>query len=416
MTTLTCTSSPAALVLALTALDGEERTPGSLLVANEAAAPEVVPDWWPGLPGLTGRFTAVVSWNDLIAPLHPTAWLPAPEAAPMFARLVLGRLHLDAPPDHLVLDSLTAGPGRVLVAAFPDAAVTVVTASPLAYGPTAAHLGSDVLERVERHWFVDSIPGLTPLLLADGPVPPRPVAADAYRAALADALPAPTVTGAVLLGEDWAGRGALAPAAERAMHLDAITRLVAAGHRTITFAPHHAAGPATWTGLVAAAGRLGATLTVGPPATAHEAYLAATPDLVVGTAAAALFLASRAATIATRAVLDALTPYEHPDRIPVTLADVTLPRLDGTRTPDVDLHLLVDTVAYCMRHTLQPDLRARAQTWLAGHRDPKPYLRKKRLESLGLVATPAARAEPAPKAGATAVLRAAERLKARLRR
>ena len=47
-----------------------------LIVSNNAAIPEVtVPlDRTPGFAALRSRFDAIHSWNELIAPLHPSEW------------------------------------------------------------------------------------------------------------------------------------------------------------------------------------------------------------------------------------------------------------------------------------------------------------------------------------------------------
>ncbi len=55
-----------------------------LLVTNNAANPEITPgvDAMSGFDRLSGRFDEVLSWNETIAPFHPSGWAPARRRRP----------------------------------------------------------------------------------------------------------------------------------------------------------------------------------------------------------------------------------------------------------------------------------------------------------------------------------------------
>ena len=61
-----------------------------LVISNNAEAPEAQPgpQAQPGFAELAGRFDAVVSWNDVVYPFHPTQWRPRASDATLWERLV----------------------------------------------------------------------------------------------------------------------------------------------------------------------------------------------------------------------------------------------------------------------------------------------------------------------------------------
>jgi hypothetical protein len=132
----------------------------------------------------------------------------------------------------------------------------------------------------------------------------------------------------------------------------------------------------------------------GQPAEAW--FAAAHPELVVSCFSTALFTAAQyfglpVATVGTELVLRRLTPYQNSNRVPLTLADAALPRLqpDGslTRPDPVDLDHLVRAVGYCMQPTRNPDLLTDAAQYLERH-GPERYFVKRRLSRVGLAPAP----------------------------
>lgn len=125
------------------------------------------------------------------------------------------------------------------------------------------------------------------------------------------------------------------------------------------------------------------------------------PSLVVGVFSTGLSTASRyyglpIATVGTELMLDRITPYQNSNRIPVTIADATMPRLaeDGTvhppriaaeRVTEELLPLLV-AVSYCMQNSVYPHLRDEAAAYLARELNDttRRYFKKRRLTALRL--------------------------------
>ncbi|WP_306291638.1 polysialyltransferase family glycosyltransferase [Microbispora sp. GKU 823] len=153
--------------------------------------------------------------------------------------------------------------------------------------------------------------------------------------------------------------GLVTAAEEAALHERMLRGLAARGHRTVLFKPHPAAGRRHARELRPVAAELGVDLLVAPETTPAEACFAAhRPELVAGCFSTALVTARRlfglpVAAVGTDLVLERLTPYENSNRIPATIADATLPRIeaDGTITepPAADLAALVGPWATACR-------------------------------------------------------------------
>jgi hypothetical protein len=126
------------------------------------------------------------------------------------------------------------------------------------------------------------------------------------------------------------------------------------------------------------------------------------PSLVVGCFSTSLSTADKlygipVATIGTELVLDRLTPYENSNRMPVTIADATMPRLldsGGIQAPLItperyaeDLTPLVRAIGYCMQAAAYPHLREETAAYLAGYEgDLLRHFKRKRIAALGLSA------------------------------
>ncbi|MFF3944307.1 polysialyltransferase family glycosyltransferase [Streptomyces sp. NPDC001902] len=385
-----------------------------LLVSNNAAVPEIAPalDTAPGFGALRGRFDRVLSWNDTIAPLHPSGWSPRPEDVPLWERHLRRLWDLGGDEVELIVESLHVDPALALVNVFPGAPVEVYADGLMVYGPTRDKLDPLVTTRVGRLLHLDLVPGLRPLLLSEHDVPARLVPAEAFTGVLAgiaehDAAPAPLPEdGALLLGQYLSALGVLTAAEEEELHVRMVRGAVAAGHRTVVFKPHPTA-PAHWSRrLEREAEALGAELTVaGASELAEVLFLRARPRLVVGCFSTALFTASAlyglpVARVGTELVLDRLTPYQNSNRVPVTIADRLLPDLEDRtyreaaeawRPPTAerverDLTPLVRAVGYCMQHQTYAHLRDEAVRYLTDGLDTGTwrYFKRRRLASLAL--------------------------------
>ncbi|MEV7806776.1 polysialyltransferase family glycosyltransferase [Microbispora sp. NPDC088329] len=396
-----------AMTIAAAIDEGRFRDRGRvLLVSNNAAIPEVTPalDEAPGFAALRDRFDRVLSWNEIIAPLHPSDWKPRSIETPMLGRLLRD---LVGEPDELVLESVAVSPSRTLAGLIRDCPITVYSDGLMSYGPTRDPLPQEIAGRITRLLHLDLVPGLAPLLLAEHGVPAEALTDASFaRVAgrVAEAAEAAPRAGAVILGQYLSALGLLTAEEEAGLHARMLRGLAARGHRSVLFKPHPAAGRRHARELRPVAAELGVELLVAAETTPAEACFAAhRPELVAGCFSTALVTARRlfglpVATIGCDLVLERLTPYENSNRIPATIADAALPRLqaDGTlvEPPAADLPALVAAVGYCMQSEAHPGLREAATAYVRAH-GPARYFKKRRLESLGLIDRPRP-AAPAP--------------------
>ncbi|MGN9839873.1 polysialyltransferase family glycosyltransferase [Nonomuraea sp. H19] len=369
-----------------------------LIVSNNAAIPEVaLPlDQTPGFAVLRSRFDEVYSWNELIAPLHPSDWRARVIEVPMMERLVRSHLGLDGV-EELVLESIAVPPARTIAGLVRDCPITVYSDGLMSYGPTRDPLPAEIFRRIGRLIHLDLVPGLTPLLLSEYGVAPEILPGERFLEIVAevtstapDMLPGQ----AIILGQYLSALDIVTPEEEAELHETMLKALAARGYKSIVFKPHPAAGRRHAQLMRAAAEPLGVRLAVaGESVPAEVCFAALRPELVVGCFSTGLVTAQRyfglpVASYGTRLVLDRLSPYENSNRIPVTIVDALLPRLspDGRieQPPGVDLPALVRAVGYCMQAETYPDLRPAALEFDAR------YFKRKRLETLGLVARPTA--------------------------
>jgi hypothetical protein len=390
-----------------------------LLVSNNAAVPEITPalDEAPGFAALRPRFDEVHSWNEIVAPMHPSDWRARVIEVPMTGRLLRSHLELGDGPDELVVESVAVPPARTIAGLLRDCPVTVYSDGLMSYGPTRDPLPTEIAGRITRLLHLDLVPGLAPLLLSEYGVPARTVSGESFLRVLgeipgpggagAGAVPAGGAGTAMILGQYLSALGIVTPEEEDGLHADMLRALAARGCESVLFKPHPAAGRRHARRLREAAAGLGVRLSVaGEAVPAESCFAALRPELVVGCFSTALVTARRhfgleAATVGGELVLERLTPYENSNRVPVTITDALLPRLrpDGSleEPPPVDVRALVRAVGYCMQSEAYPELRAEAAAYLDAH-GPARYFKRQRLTALGLL--PAGPAGPAgPGAG-----------------
>ncbi|MFF3666712.1 polysialyltransferase family glycosyltransferase [Microtetraspora malaysiensis] len=412
-TTLLCASTPLGAMTLAAACDEGRLGPGRriLLVSNDAAIPEITPapDESPGFARIRDRFDEVVSWNAVIAPLHPSEWKARSVEAPMLGRLLAARL---GDPDELVVESIAVPPARTLAGLLRDVPITVYSDGLMSYGPTRFPLPGEIAGRITRLLHLDLVPGLVPLLLSEHGVPPEIVSDSAFHGvverAAGDRSGGPgdgPRREAVIVGQRLSALGILSAAEEAELHAAMLRGLAARGHRAVVFQPHPAAGRRHARELRPVAEELGVELLVADGAAPAEVCFAVhRPRLVVGCFSTALVTARRlfgipAATVGADLVLERLSPYENADRIPATVVDASLPRLrpDGSleEPPPVDLGALVGAVGYCMRAAAYPGLREAAAAYVEANGAAR-YFTRRRLSSLGLLPAPTPPAETPP--------------------
>ncbi|MER6951556.1 polysialyltransferase family glycosyltransferase [Nonomuraea sp. NPDC000554] len=370
-----------------------------LIVSTNAAIPEVaVPlDRTPGFTVLRSRFDEVHSWNDVIAPLHPSDWKARVIEVPMMERLIRSYLDLGQV-DELVLESIAVAPARTIAGLVRDCPITVYSDGLMSYGPTRDPMPAEIFRRITRLLHLDLVPGLTPLLLSEYEVPPVVLPDAAFLAVVREVTAtAPDMMAgqAMILGQYLSALDIVTPDEEAALHETMLRALTARGYRTVVFKPHPSAGRRHSQLLRVAADTLGVRLIVaGESVPAEVCFAALRPELVVGCFSTGLVTAQRyfslpVASYGTELVLDRLTPYENSNRVPVTIVNALLPRLseggEVSAAPRADLQELVRAVGYCMQPEAYPELRPAAGFGF----DPR-YFKRKRLETLALTARPTA--------------------------
>ncbi|MEU6809197.1 polysialyltransferase family glycosyltransferase [Streptomyces sp. NPDC046831] len=412
-TLILCASSLRGAAVLAAALDAGLLEPADrrlLLVANDAANPETAPavDAMPGFGRLRERFDEVLSFNDAVAPFHPRDWAPRADDVPLWERHLRLLWRLGDDEVRLTVESVEAGAGLALCRLFPGTAVDVHCDGLAVYGPTSDRIDPLVGTRVGRLLHLDLVPGLAPLLLAEFGVRPEPVPAASYRdvvgelAGAEDTLPGAGDRPALLLGRCLTAPGVLTGAEEEELHLSMVRGAAALGHRRLVFQAHPAA-PALRSRLLAEeAARLGAELVVlDRPVLAEAAAGRLRPALVAGCSPTALLAAAGlhgvpAARVGTGTLLGRLTPYQHADRVPVTILDALLPGLAGDAAVEAwtpppaervaELSGLLAAVGYAMRPRVRPDLRDAAESYLSTRLSPHTwrYFTRGRLAALAL--------------------------------
>ncbi|MEU4011334.1 alpha-2,8-polysialyltransferase family protein [Streptomyces pseudogriseolus] len=362
-----------------------------LLVCDDAPVPEAAPPWdeVPGFARLRARFDAVLSWNEAIRPFHPAAWTPRTEDVPLLERHFRKLWGLGDGRVELVLGAPDTAPAQSVARVFTGAPLHVYAAGPAGYGPTRGKLDPLIGTRVRQVLHLDLVPGLTPLLLGEFGAPARAIPADAFRAVAKEVASA--VTGvpdgaALVVGERPSDRAG----AEDAPHAELVRAAARRGHDRVVFAPHPASPSRHAAGLRAEAGRLGVDLTVlETPVPVEALYEASRPALVVGCASAALFTASAlyglpVARVGTERLLGRLTPYHHPRRTALVLAEAVLPGAAGGPPAAGDLDGLLNALAFTTRPQVRPALRADAERYLAAGAWDARWFPRRRLTALGL--------------------------------
>ena len=122
-----------------------------LVVSNNAVIPETAY----GAADLTGAaallemFDDVYSYNDAIAPQHPSMWQPRDIDLPIWERSLRSLWSLEGDL-HLVLANLHVQPALTLCQAFTDATIDVYADGLMGYGPTRSAVPAQVGTRVQR--------------------------------------------------------------------------------------------------------------------------------------------------------------------------------------------------------------------------------------------------------------------------
>ncbi|WP_406146425.1 hypothetical protein [Streptomyces sp. NBC_01012] len=392
-----------------------------LVLSDTTAIPEAAAPFeaLPGFAGLRDRFDEVRSWNDAVFPLHPGAWTPRPDDVPLWERHLRRAWGLGDEEVELVVETPHTGPAQAVAQIFTGGPVSVYTDGLTGYGPTAEKIPPLIGTRVGQLIHPDLLPGLAPLLLGEFDAVPRPLPAPALLrvfgelAAAAPEHPAPQGAALLLLSD----AGTLPAADGTELHLRMIRGTAALGHTHLVLRPDPGSPEPALPALRAEAVRLGVELTVadaglpGSQVIAEVLFERLRPALVVGSCSTALLTAAAyyglpVARAGTGTLLERLSPYENPARIPVTIVDALLP--DLADLPDLSdladraavtdhapltedsvadaLGGLLPAVAFAMQPRVRPDLRPAAERYLSTRLNASTwrYFKRRRLGSLAL--------------------------------
>lgn len=373
-----------------------------LLTANNAVTIEQTPDIdeMVGAASVLTRFDSVVSWNDLIEPLHPKDFTVTTTQAPMFERLLRGALDLAAEePIELVLESMPWPPSGTIAQIFADAPISIHSDGLMSYGPTRTRIPAPLGQRIHTLHHVELVEGLEPQLMREigvtlSPHPPESLrkAFAEVAVACADEVSAAGLPGgpdtALVLGQYLANLGLITAEEEIELHRGMVRACARRGARRVIFKPHPAAGVQAVSALAETAAELGLEFVdTNLPVSAEVLFELLAPGLVVSCFSTALATADQSYGIAVEAIgtgmlLERLAPYENSNRIPLVLVD----RLYAADAPDVDLIALADAAGYCMQPDRLPELRESTAELVADLpvEVVGRYFRRRRLSALGL--------------------------------
>jgi hypothetical protein len=381
-----------------------------LVLSNNAVIPETaygVADV-AGIAPLIEAFDDVYSYNEAVAPQHPSVWQLQVVDLPIWERSLRSLWALEGDL-HLVVESIQLRQVLTLCQTFADAVIDVYADGLMSYGPTRIKLPAQVGMRVERLLHLDLVPKVRPLLLREYGVRPSLISTESFQKVVAGigaaAGPsglvgsgAPTV---VLLGQHLSALQLMTVEEERHIHLAMVEGAAAAGFDELIFKAHPGA-PAGLTGpLVRRAGELGARLTVlDAPELVETWYAAGEVDLVVGCFSTALATAGLygvpTARVGTELPLERLNPYETGNRMAASVIAASVPPLESLSAgaavrsgtaPALTTAQVVNTVGYLMQPTRNGDLRdAAVQLLEQRFEELRPYVRLNRLTQLHLPA------------------------------
>lgn len=392
----------------------------TLLVCNNTPIPEIHPfvlsDEVQQLADL--YFGKVVLFNDLTYPLRPKDFSPSPSQRHIWQRLL--RDYFAVPHDsrvHLTVESLQVNPARALAMIFGDSPLSIHADGLMVYSPTRFHLDPTLTQRIHSLVYPDFLPGISPLLFNELAITRTPVplaACDSTIRSLStsgsSSLPvrsSPTSSYALILGQYLSQLGVLTQSEEDDLYRGMLDRAVTQGFSAVVFRPHPSAPPTSVRSFVHYAHLVGVDITVDDcPTPVEFRYILNPPEKVFSVFSTALATASIGGglpveAVGTELLLEALTPYQNSNRVPVTLCDVLF-RADAPSLSVEEVQELVNAVGYCMQARTLPHLRDDAQRFVDTHRlgsslPWRRYIKKRRAESLGLISPP--KPQPVVEAG-----------------
>ncbi|QIK82958.1 polysialyltransferase family glycosyltransferase [Sanguibacter sp. HDW7] len=422
MTQLLLVTSPRQMLLIAAAIDHGALPPAPhgrvVVLADTVPVPETGPELATSvaLAALTRRGARVVSWTATIAPLRPESFVPRRDEQPVWERFLRERWLLTDGRVDLVLADPAHGPGRALARVFPHARLVLLADRLDAWAPARRRLRDGLPERIDSLVAPELLPGLRPHSLDEHGtrtvvVPVRRLVDVVAEVVRLDAPGRPSAhhDAALVLVDAPAdlglhdGDSAGAPTGhDPAALADRLAGLVAdevrgagLGRAVLVVHPRSTPDQVRRTACTLRAAGVEVTF-LDDDVPAEVVVVRDAPRLVVGTASTALVTALALGAhdvraVGTADVLDALTPYHHPARTGLTVTDRLLsPGADPSASEVV---LLLEAVMYVMHPDRVPHLRpatiallrAEQGTDAEGRPAWRRWIRKRRLERLGLL-------------------------------
>lgn len=391
--------------------------PWVLLLTDGAQVPELVEplSQFPAFDVLSVPFDHVLSLAELMWPLRPSQLSPDSTLLHVWRALLCTWMGID--PEQgvtLVVDSVQANPSQALLSIFPDSEIILHADGLMTYGPTRRRLPLTHEQRVTQVIYPDVLPGLTPLVVQESgchylPYSPEALRStvDAVSAYFAGENDAPRPPTALIVGQYLRELGLIDADAESLLHQQMVDAAVARGARHIIMKPHPSGATPLTESTRAHAESLGVSFEIANRDVPAEVLAAqVSPCVVVSCFSTALATVDALGiapveAVGTELLLEALTPYQNSNRVPVTLCDVLF-RADAPSLSIEEVQELVNAVGYCMQARTLPHLRDDAQRFVDTHRlgsslPWRRYIKKRRAESLGLISPP--KPQPVVEAG-----------------
>ncbi|MCM3779832.1 alpha-2,8-polysialyltransferase family protein [Microbacterium hydrocarbonoxydans] len=353
----------------------------------------------PALAGLRARFDRIEDLDELLGPLHPSAWKPEKAELPVLERLLTRAWGLDGDDLEILVQSPQVAPALTLMRLFPRARITIMGDGLMTYSPLRVKLPHTITARIGRVVHADVVPGVAPLA-ASPSATVVPVPAQAFRRALLEAAPEEAVEHGdgdtvLVLGQYLAALGLLSDAEEVSQQRQMIDLAARRRPSRIVFKPHPSAPPRVTDALREHARSMSVEFVEYRGGLSAE-VLADRLDartVIAGFSTALPTVQSVFGrdidSVGTDALLRRLTPFENSNRIPATIVDV-LTRADSPYGEPAQLQLLIDAVGYAMQPLVAAHLRPRAEALLRGIRsvDRDRYFSPQRLAELRLPGAP----------------------------
>ena len=385
-----------------------EITERILVVSNNGQIPELtVPiQDIEETKGLFTRFDRVVDLNQMLEPLSPVSWNPSEKDLPVWERFIRSHWELGNEELELVLESPQTNPARAFARLFHEASIRIHADGLMGYGPTRTSMELTTGQRMTSIHYLPFVRDLYPRLLNEYDIVPVELNLDTFKSTVDELVDSYSVvleqhlghlknaSTALLVGQYLAQLSLLSADEEFELHVGMLSEAKSRGASTVVFKPHPTAVPTTLLRIKRAAEELELDFVIFDQPIIAEVVLAwLQPVAVIGCFSTSLAVAHavygiESIAIGTEKMLEAITPFENSNRIPVTIADAVFGKNSESelREGGDQLQNLIDSVAYAMQHQVMSAYRDITVEFLnaAVGSTRMKYFKKRRLSALDL--------------------------------